>query len=284
MRVLLVTHRFPPFGLSGVERLSEQTARLLIAAGHPVTVLTRRRSAAPALPTAQAMERDGVPVISIAGGCSPQTPADAHRERLELLFERTLLDARPDVVLVSHLLGHSPLYVEIAQRLGVPVVLELHDFYVACERAHLERVSGELCDGPEGGGACARHCFAAQPDATARWALRTHLFRRALERADATIAPSRFVADWFERSFGLQPRPIVAGPGVDVGRPLTSRRPPLPPLRLAIVGMVAHHKGAHVAIDAIRTAGLPAVRLTLLGGATQPYLRALIAQAAEVPG
>jgi glycosyltransferase involved in cell wall biosynthesis len=283
VRILLVTHRYPPFGLSGVERLSEQTALALSADRHEVTVLTRRESAAPALPTLQPSVRHGVNVLTIAGGGPIQGRFPREEPRLELLFERTLLALSPDVVLISHLIGHSPLYVSIAHRWGVPVVLELHDFYVACERAHLERRSGELCRGPEGGRACAQHCFAHDSQAPQRWALRSHLFRHALEQADETLCPSEFVADYFHRGFELAIRPTVLGNGVDVGDPVpTGPRKPGRQLRLACVGMVVHHKGTHVAVEALRLARLPSVRLTLFGGFVQPYFRELCQAADEV--
>jgi glycosyltransferase involved in cell wall biosynthesis len=291
MRILLVTHRYPPFGLSGVERLSEQTATALAAAGHEVTVLTRREAAAPPLAELQRSERAGIPVITLAGDGPLQGRFPGPQPRMERLFERTLLEVSPDVVLISHLMGHSPLYVSLAHRWRVPVVLELHDFYLACERAHLERVSGELCDGPEGGRACAQHCFFHDGDAIERWSLRSHLFRHALEHADATVCPSQFVARYFQRTFALGAPPTVIGNGVDIGAAGRSRRsrrsavdaPGTPrQLRLACVGMVAPHKGVHVIIEALRLALLPSVRLTLFGGVVAPYFRSVRDAAAEV--
>ena len=283
MRVLLITHRYPPFGFGGVERLAEQTATALIADGHDVTVLTRRESAAPPLPALQQTDRRGVKVLMMAGGGRLQGRFPGPGPRLEALFERTLLDVSPDVILISHLMGHSPLYVSIAQHWGIPVVLELHDFYTACERAHLERPSGKLCAGPEGGQACTEHCFADDDRSRERWALRSHLFRLALEQADQTVSPSNFVADYFQRTFELPVRPTVIGNGVDLGvlgppRPDTTSDQ----LRLAYVGMVAHHKGPHVIVQALRLARLPSVRLTLFGGLTQPYFQELRTSADEV--
>lgn len=291
MRILLVTHRYPPFGLGGVERLSEQTATTLAAASHDVTVLTRREAAAPPVAELQRSERGGIRVLTMAGGGRLQGRFPGPQPRMERLFERTLLEVSPDVVLISHLMGHSPLYVAIAHRWNVPVVLEMHDFYVACERAHLDRVSGELCDGPEGGRACAQHCFFHDGRALERWSLRSHLFRHALENADATICPSDFVARYFQRTFALPQPPTVIGNGVDVG---TGRRPGRArdgadargstprQLRLACVGMVAPHKGVHVVIEALRLALLPSVRLTLFGGLVQPYFRSVRDAAVDI--
>src|SRR5437763_784578 len=206
---------------------------------------------------------------------------------LDRCFERTLLDVDPDVVLVSHLMNHSPSYVAIARRWGVPVVMELHDFYMACERAHLERSSGERCQGPEGGRACATHCFAEQRSPRERWALRTHAFRRALEQADTLIAPSHFVADYFTTGFGADTTaPVhVIGNGVEIEPVEAATRPADSgpgTLRLACIGVVAHHKGVHVALDALRRASLRSVRLTLFGTITQPYFGEMLAEADQL--
>jgi glycosyltransferase involved in cell wall biosynthesis len=182
---------------------------------------------------------------------------------------------------------HSPAYVFIAQRWRIPVVIELHDFYFACERAHLERVDGKLCNGPDGGRACARHCYPDNTDAGSRWALRSHMFRRALTEADAVICPSEFVARYFSEAFTLPEPPTVLGNGVAIEprdtAPRSSRRHQSS-LNLASVGVVVPHKGPHVAIEALRMARLAETRYTVFGAVTEPYLLDLRAAAERVPG
>lgn len=284
LRILLVTHRYPPLGVAGVERLSEQTALALTANGHHVTVLTRHEAPAPPVPKLERSSRRGVEVLIISGGGSSYGRFPSGAPMLERLFERTLLEVNPDVVLISHLINHSPLYLATAMRWRVPVVLELHDFYVACERAHLERISGELCRGPEGGVACATHCFGYEPLAPERWALRTHVFRHALQEASALTCPSEFVADYFREMFGNALPPLhVIGNGVEASvrsGGLVERADG--PLHLACVGMVAPHKGVHVVLEALRLAKLASVRLTLFGAVTQPYFGGLLETAAGV--
>ena len=108
MRVLLVCHGYPPLGVAGVERVSAQSAERLTAAGHEVTVLTRRPSEAPPTLTLERDRRGGVPVISIAGAGSTFGRFPGHEASLKRIFERTLMEVRPDVVLITHLLHHSP--------------------------------------------------------------------------------------------------------------------------------------------------------------------------------
>jgi glycosyltransferase involved in cell wall biosynthesis len=285
VRLLIVNHGYPPFGLAGVERVSEQTAMVFAGAGHEVTVLTRRPSPAPPLPRIERAERAGVRILRIAGS-APAGPMAGNLDRLERIFERVLLEVMPDVVLISHLMHHSPGYVSVAHKWGVPVVMELHDFYVACERAHLDRVSGELCLGPEGGQACARHCFDYAPAALQRSVVRTLLFRRAATEADALIAPSRFVADYFdELCGGADPVHVIPnGIALKAGRGPVVEGSRGQPLHLASLGVLTPHKGLHVVIDALRKARLSSVRYTLFGGITQPYTRELREKADQIDG
>jgi glycosyltransferase involved in cell wall biosynthesis len=290
MRILLVSHGYPPFGLAGVERITEQTARALAAAGHSVTVLSRRTTPAPPLPSVEYnRRRDGVDIVMVnGGGAAPGGPFPGHQDRLERIFERLLLELLPDVVSIGHLTTHSPGYVSIAHRWRIPVVMELHDFYTVCERAHLERPSGELCKGPDRGRACAHHCFPGQ-DAQGRWALRTHLFRLALAQANALICPSEFVADYF-RELGLPPSRVRVIPnGTSFAGRSSSRMHRLvrrreEPLQLASLGVVVPHKGPHIVVEALRKARLSAVGYTLFGALTQPYAQELRKSAERISG
>jgi glycosyltransferase involved in cell wall biosynthesis len=287
MRILMVSHGYPPFAVTGVERVTEQSARALTASGHSVTVLSRRPTAAPPLPRAERSRSiDSVDVVMVAGGAAPSGgPFPGFYARMEQIFERLLLEVLPDVVVIAHLTTHSPGYVSIAHRWNVPVVMELHDFYTVCERAHLQRPGGARCAGPEGGRACAQHCFAGQHDALERWALRTLAFSRALGQADALIAPSRFVADYFSGRHGLSGAIQVVPNGIAFEVPPRVAPPPSEgPLRLASLGPVTQHKGAHVVVQALRLARLPRARYTLFGGIDPQYASELRTAVEQVAG
>ena len=282
MKVLLVSHGYPPDGVAGVERLSAQTAASLTSRGHKVTVMTRQPTWGP-LGLRREL-REGVPVVSVTGGGRKFERVPTNEPALERICERMLVELEPDAVLVTHLMHHSPGYVAVAHRWNVPVVLELHDFFAVCPRAHLQRHSGELCEGPDGGRACAEHCFPGQPAAKLRWALRSQSFKDALRRADEVLAPSRFVVD------ALAPLREASAPirvienGIDL---VQVRRPPADagaPLHLASIGVTVEHKGFHIAIEALRRAGLPAARYTIFGMPLAPQASRLQEAAEEIPG
>jgi glycosyltransferase involved in cell wall biosynthesis len=284
MKVLLVSHGYPPDGVAGVERLSAQEAETLTGRGHEVNVMTRRASWRPL--ELQREVREGVPVTVVDGGGRSFERFPTNEPALERIFERVLAEVVPDVVLVTHLMHHSPGYVAIAHRWNIPVVLELHDFFAICPRAHLERRSGELCGGPEGGRACAEHCFPGQRAAKLRWALRSQSFKEAVRCADEVLAPSQYVVDALGSLRGSDSPPIrVVENGVrsfgSVVRPAADRDAPL---HLASIGVTVEHKGFHVVVEALRRAGLPASRYSVLGMPLAPQAQELQEAAERVLG
>jgi glycosyltransferase involved in cell wall biosynthesis len=275
LRVLFVTHSYPPFGVAGVERVTEESARALTAAGHSVTVLSRRLTGAPPLPGIDRRQSDDIDVVTITGPRGGM--GGPYLDRMDMLFERVLLEVLPEVIITAHLMDHSPRYVLIAKRWAIPVVMELHDYYQVCERTRLERVSGEFCDGPRGGKSCETHCFPVGVGEKGQWAWRTHLYGLAMRHADAFVCPSEFVADLF-CDLGV-PRERVniipcAVPELKVMpndtyvRAVQERNAPL---HVVSLGTVIPHKGQHVVIEALRKARLGRVRYTMIGSVTRPY-------------
>lgn len=285
MRILLVSHGYPPIGVAGVERLTAQLAGELHARGHQVSVFTRQPAENPPTLVLRRELRDGIPVYVGVGGGATFGLYPTNEATMEGIFERLLVELRPEVVLCTHLLHHSPGYVEVAHRFGVPIVLELHDFFMQCPRVHLRRRSGELCGGPEGGHACAVHCFGDQPEAELRWALRSRAFADALEAADEVAAPSQFVVDSFSHLRAAdRPIRIVENAVARMGPVLRPDRPPGHPLRLASIGVTVEHKGFHIVLDAIRQSRIPHIAYTIFGVGLPPFSRRLYEMADHVPG
>lgn len=287
VRVLLVSHRFPPDGVGGVERYTETLAGELERRDHDVSILTRRTGRSGVLETQRELRSDGVRVHRLSGGDVRLDNFLLHFDQLERLFALALVEEAPQVVHVNHLLGLSPRFVDVAQRLRIPVVLSLHDFFVACPLAHLEKTNGALCEGPDGGLECAATCFAPEgPAARLRWGLRTAYFRRLLARADRVICPPGHLARYFGDFAGEDAR-IVQLP-LGIGLAAGSRATPPPPgrsvLTLAFFGIVTRHKGVHLIVDAIAGARLGPVELRVFGRTPDPaYARSLRRAAARVP-
>jgi glycosyltransferase involved in cell wall biosynthesis len=294
MRVLLVTHRYPPDGLGGVERYTEGLAAELVKAGDLVSIAARRCVGSSSEPrTIRERLSGGTSLYRFEGGRVDLDDRLAHDERLEPLFTAVMIEAAPDVVHFNHLMGLSPRFIEIAHRMRSAVVLSLHDFYFACPLVHLKKKSGELCAGPDGGRECGRTCFADMgPDSTLRWELRTTYYRRLLTTSRRIICYSRYVSSFFQGFIASPAHLHIIPHGVrfkatDAIRPAESTPKARGTLNLAFCGTVSPHKGPHVILDALQVAKLDSVSLLVIGLIPPPhqgYVRDLRKQAAMIPG
>lgn len=286
MRVLIVSHRFPPDAVAGVERYSESLAGRLASMGDRVAVATRRPGPGP-IRTDSESHPDGFAVHRFVGGEVDRGRPFHLADPLDAEFERLLEEHRPDVVHVNHLVDLSPRFVPLAREAGAAVVVTLHDFWFSCHRITLQRADGTLCDGPRGGRSCAEHCMGGDARDRSKAGLRAMYLGRLLSGADLVLAPSPFVADWFGEHASIPVRAVpngIALPRVRLAEPRGARDADAP-MRLAILGAIVPHKGHHVAIDAVAEAGLRSVELFLHGPiGDAAYVRGLRDAAERVPG
>jgi glycosyltransferase involved in cell wall biosynthesis len=298
MRVLLVTHRYPPDGLAGVEQYTQALAAELVRAGETVSIVTRRPGPSQELRIVRERLPHDASLYRFSGGKVRLDFPLTHAERLEQFFEAVMAEVDPEVVHFNQLMGLSPRFIEIARRLRVPIVISLHDFYFACPLIHLQKPTGEVCPGPDNGRNCGQTCFAHQRLHTTlgnpvlRWGLRTIYCRRLLMMAQRLVAGSEYVAEYFEKFVpgGVRIKVIpngvrLEGRGRRPGACSTPRERGM--LNLAYLGTVAPQKGAHRILEALRVADLGPIQLVILGaipGPQQEYAQTLREQAATISG
>ena len=270
MRLLLVAHNFPTQWPGGVENYTVALARALEGLGIEVSVL---------YPVVE--QRDDIVVES-----AEELGLQVHRLRLrppgpfglhvslpavEQVFERLLREQQIDVVHFQHTWVGLPFSLPaVARAAGAVVCLTLHDFWFACARTHLfiER-ERRICSGPESNEkctACLMPGHAPDPAVTANLAMRRTAGLAALDAADVVTAPSRFVADFYER-YGVRAGQIEVSPiGI---RPPVTRRVPHDGLVYGYLGAFATLKNPMGLLDAFCELDGP-VRLELHGPVAPP--------------
>lgn len=282
----MVSHRFPPDAVAGVERYTETLAAELRGRQDEVSVVTRRPAAGPVRLEQETLD-NGTRVFRLAGGAVDRAQFLRGTEELETLFRKALRLARPRVVHVNHLIDLSPRFIAEAHRSGAAVVLTLHDFYMACPRIILRKTSGALCAGPAGGRECATVCYAGS-GRSRRWELRARYFRTLLQLPERLLCPSPYVRDSFLGFGAPADRTRVVPNGIWI-RPSPpgeeTRSDSEGKLRLLTLGAVVPHKGHHVVLEALRSAALSAVDFTVAGPIGDPeYVRELRRTADEIRG
>lgn len=151
MRLLMVSHAFPPDSMGGVEVCTASLAHALQARGHDVHVLTR--VAHPDEPEYEVRQEEwqGLPVITINNLFRQVNSFEmTYRNRaIEDRVATILDDLRPDVVHFEHLTCLSTGLVDIARRRRIPSVLTLHDYWLVCQRGQMLQSDLTLCSEPE---------------------------------------------------------------------------------------------------------------------------------------
>lgn len=171
-----------------------------------------------------------------------------------------LRQAGTAAVEIHHMLGHDPAVLDLADRLGVPYDLTVHDYGLICPRVNLVDGTGRYCGEPELA-ACER-CTAdpddrADPDLTVS-ALRRRT-RALVAGARRVTVPTHDVAARLARH--TAPRPIAIRPWEAVeppGPPTTGRtgpqRPPGGRWRVCTIGAIGIQKGYEVLLACARDA------------------------------
>lgn len=280
MRILIAVHGYPPTHNGGAERRAARTASGILARSHEVRVLCVESVSASEISARwEDKEQDGVLVRRLALSSANRT--DAFRESYDnhqtgRAFADLMEEWRPDVV---HLFSGYLLSASVARKAierGVPLVVSLTDYWWLCHRINLIDSAGARCDGPTTIG-CAR-CY-AETFRRYRWPARvwpwgvTRLWQAAgaigglgirlglpaqaqradvllqtLRSADALIAPSRYLADFYVRHGVDQHKVRVWRQGVDLARRM--ERKPANVLRFGYLGQMKYHKGVDLLLEA----------------------------------
>jgi GT2 family glycosyltransferase/glycosyltransferase involved in cell wall biosynthesis len=271
LRIVHLVHGWPPFQHAGTELYAYWLVRRQRDAHH---VAVYARGADPSRADGEAVEMldGGARVRLVTNHFTARNPLrrNAIRDRaLERDFERFLRSESPDLLHVHHLAGHAFSLVHVARRLGIPIVMQLQDWWFLCARVNLFHRDGVRCSGP----APAKCASCATMTRVPLLNRLVHRVRRAAARAalracDAFVAGSEAIrrdyASIVPRAtpFHVIPYGVACGTG---SQPVRRRRRPL---RFGFVGSLLPHKGVHVAQEAMRGIDPSEAVLRVWGGGT----------------
>jgi glycosyltransferase involved in cell wall biosynthesis len=306
VKVAFVVHQYPPRYNTGTEIYAHRMAVTLRQRGHDVRVFAHEPDVrSDALLKVHDDSVDEVPVrrLTVFEGLSPNHALhDFYDVFVGKIFGEWLDRTRPDVVHVFHLMGLGLSLVEEAAARGIPVFVQLMDFWFLCPTVQLLRRDGSLCSGPDtpvcvdclapdNYGYQALRMFSKRdgfvessaPDPSftdlnhadvglRRAALhgRADFIRGVLDQATALVAPSRFLKGMF-LSHGYRDQHMLHVPyGVD---PAMGEVRPLPvngegTVTFGFFGSVNPQKGLEVLVSAFRQYRNDAFRLVVHGNMT----------------
>ena len=282
MRILLVSHKYPPYSLGGVEVYTHNLAQALCAY-HQVAVFYRHD------------DGDGVPFVEhdedLDGVLSRRVSYNASglaasvaggfletflNRQIEHSFARFVAQFQPDLIHIQHVMALSARLLHLARECGVPVLLTLHDYWLICGNSQLIWPDAQTCRGKRWGMNCVRCAAAARfraplvhwlrPALAPLFLYRDRVVKQAALQADQFISPSQFLIDRYVAEGFPAHRFLYLENGIaaDCIRQF-SWQPSAGPLRVTFLGSLAWQKGVHVLVDAFNGLANGVARLRVWG-------------------
>jgi len=281
LRVVHVVHGWPPFQQAGAELYawwlaSRQRER------HTVAVYARSAEPREERSAVELNDR-GVRVRLMTNRFTARDPLRRNAIRdgvLDRDFARFLADEKPDLVHIHHLAGHAFSLASVPRRLGIPVVMQVQDWWSLCARVNLLDRDGNRCSGPSPAKCAACATLTHVPLANRLLhAMRRRAARRALRCADVFIAGSESIRDDYAAIVPRKTPFHVIPYGIALAPNREPRPPAQRPIRFGYVGSIGAHKGVHVAVEAMR--GVTDATLHVFGdaAASPPYVASMNAPA-----
>ncbi len=223
MHILKIIHGYPPNYNAGSEVYSQSICNEL-SKKHKVSIFTREEnpySADFGLRHEKNNENLNFYIVN-----NPQGKDGYRHKQLDDNFAQLISDIKPDIAHIGHLNHLSTGIVDELNKLKIPIVFTLHDFWLMCPRGQfLTRSIGQennfqLCSGQQDH-KCARDCYQVyfsgnkqdEEQDIQNWSRWTHQrmteTKAIIDKVDLFIAPSNYLRNRFIADFAIPENKII---------------------------------------------------------------------------
>ncbi len=290
MHILKIIHGYPPNYNAGSEVYSQSICNEL-AKTHKVSVFTREENLyAPCFSIREEKINKNLTLYFVN---NPQGKDGYRHKQMDENFAELVKELNPDIAHVGHLNHLSTGLIDELNKLKIPIVFTLHDFWLMCPRGQfLTRSIGkennfQLCNA-QNDEKCAKDCYQVyfsgrkknEKSDIRRWS--SWVNERMLEtkaiinKVDLFIAPSNYLKDRFVHDFDIPENKIIY---LDYGFPTEylSKPQKVKEKEHYTFGYIGTHipaKGVNLLIEAFKQIEQPAT-LKIFGRANGQSTKAL---------
>lgn len=291
MHILKIIHGYPLNYNAGSEVYSQSICNEL-SKRHKVSVFTREENLyAPCFSIRKERVNNNLTIYLVN---NPQGKDGYRHKQMDDNFAKLVKKLQPDIAHVGHLNHLSTGLVDELNKLKIPIVFTLHDFWLMCPRGQfLTRSIGkennfQVCNGQDDV-KCAKDCYQVyfsgrEENAKAdidRWSSWVH--QRMIEtmsiidKVDLFIAPSNYLKDRFLDEFSIPKNKIIY---LDYGFPTEYLTQPKveknrKEYTFGYIGTHIPAKGVNLLIEAFKKIEAPA-KLKIFGRANGQSTKALM--------
>ena len=254
MKVLYISNNYPPEILGGAELIAHRHLKCLFEQGFDCEVFAGCFANNMPAFTLRSDEYQGIKVsrVSLGQEQSSWEYENFRNAKLNNIFEKFLLESRPNIVHFHNLPGLSVDFIEIANSKNIPTVLTVHDHWGYCHRQTLTKPNSELCQDIS-------KCYECQPyfldnHHTKQSILgRNEYVKEKINLVDVIISPSQYLAKQYCIAGVALKGVEVISYGVNLADyyPLKKQTPIRQNLRFGIASYLGKHKGVDKVLDAI---------------------------------
>ncbi|MFC5649808.1 glycosyltransferase [Paenibacillus solisilvae] len=280
MKIIYLVHQFYPEHYTGTEKFVLNMAKMSQRNQMKVKVITY--SFQPIhefdLEYGNIVYRNyvyqGIPVIAFR---HKEIPSSIHYELsnkdVVSFSEHILQKEKPDLLHAAHSMRVAE-FIKAAQRLSIPYLMTLTDFFLNCPKCILLQTDRNLCEGSREGAACKMHCKEVSIEEN-----RHQIAYELLSAAQGVYAPSQFVASMMNKAIeGIHVE--VLNHGMSYSKISKNRKhySEGQPLTFFYGGSLTPHKGVHLIVEAFSKIESNRIKLMIYGsGQDKVYMNMLTA-------
>ncbi len=294
MHILKIIHGYPPNYNAGSEVYSQSICNEL-SKNHKVSVFTREENPYSACFSIREQKiNDNLTLYFVN---NPQGKDGYRHKQMDDNFSELVMQIKPDIAHIGHVNHLSTGLIDELNKLNIPIIYTLHDFWLMCPRGQfLTRSIGktnnfQLCE-KQDDKKCATDCYkvyfsgreeSEQYDIE-NWSNWIHQrmteTKSIIKKVDLFIAPSNYLRDRFVDDFGVPESKIIY---LDYGFPIeyltqTEKSKEKTNYTFGYIGTHIPAKGVNLLIEAFKQIDSP-VTLKIFGRANGQSTNALKALA-----
>lgn len=279
-KILIISNYYPPNFIGGAEIIAHNQAITLQKYGFAtVMAVALDVSGRYSLGETYLDKVDGIHVLRIAvpGENFDSRGINFFDPTINTIFEEICELIKPDIAHCHNLIGMSLGIIDVVKKYGAKVCVTLHDNWGFCYKNTILDNKGELC-------ANVFSCEKCLPALTAEdmyipIGVRKSYFRRTLEKVDAFISPSQYLANSYLRAGFNYHKMHVLWNGIDTARFVGVKKISSEKIRITYVGYFGKHKGIELLIKAVSMLKNKNIEINLIGaGEEQDNYKKLAAE------